>query len=184
VVPDAIAIATEHVSFPVALELAGVRFDREAAAWGKKVRCPFGDTDHEDGGKDPSLRVYARRGWCFACGRSWTAVSLMAAVWGLPRELAAARLLRETGYIPPDYDQLWQQSQRPPEPDRDALEKALKTWCAAQDPAWTARQLDPAVANRLSQCLGLLYLVHTQEECGVWLRACKQAMQPYLKPAP
>lgn len=175
-----VQVANSHVAFPTAARWAGIQFFGEGRERGVKVRCPFGDVEHPDGGRDPALRIYPDHGWCFACQKYYTPVSLLAEVWQVSREDAAVEALRRVGYVPANYAHLWENANRDPEPDRQSLGRALTTWCAANSGGWTKAQYDPAVAQRLSQCLGLLPLVRTEKDCRTWLAACKRAMGPFL----
>lgn len=170
-----IAVANEVIPFPVAARWAGI-----SAGGRAKTYCPFGAVEHIDGGVEQALRVYKDHGWCFAEQRYFSVVTLLAAVWEADREDAAAEALRRYGWKPVDFAHLWEQVSQEPAPDRDALAQALTTWCSAQCPSWRQRQREDRTADKLARCLGLLPLVHTREDCGKWLSACKQAMAPYL----
>jgi hypothetical protein len=162
------------VPFPAAAEWAGI-----PAGGRNKVHCPFG-FEHDDGGAEQALRVYPDHGYCFAEQRYFTVTSFLSAVWEVTREDAAIEALRRWGWRPADYAHLWADAVREREPDRDALRAALDTWCSARAREWKTRQYDPAVADRLARCYGLLPLVRTADDCGKWLAACKSAMLPYL----
>lgn len=137
--------------------------------------------------RTPSGTWVARRhgtvyvtGNCFAEQRFFTVTMLLAAVWEVTRDDAATEALRRYGWKPASYAHLWEGVMQPREPDRDALRAALAIWCSAHCADWDTRQYDDVAAGRLAQCYGLLPLVRTEQECEDWLRACKQAMAPYL----
>lgn len=169
-----VAIADRVIPFPVAARWAGVDAGGRA-----KVHCPFG-FEHDDGGREQALRVYPDHGYCFAQQRFFTVTMLLAAVWEVTRDDAATEALRRYGWKPASYAHLWEGVMQPREPDRDALRAALAIWCSAHCADWDTRQYDDVAAGRLAQCYGLLPLVRTEQECEDWLRACKQAMAPYL----
>jgi hypothetical protein len=172
---ESLASAADRlVPFPTAARLAGVDVGGRA-----KVHCLFW-AEHDDGGREPALRVYDDHGYCFAEQKYFSVTGLLSLAWEVSREDAGARALREIGWRPVSYSHLWDTADRPPEPDRDALRAALHVWCAGRCPDWEQRQFDPAAADRLARCLGLLRLVSTAEDCTKWLAACKQAMAPYL----
>ena len=168
------AAANEVVPFPLAASWAGVDSGGRS-----KCYCPF-PQEHDDGGAEPSLRVYRDHGYCFAEQRYLTVTSLLAAAWEVDPEDAAAKALQRYGWKPADYAHLWEEVSRVPEPDREALAKALVTWCRATCPDWDERQYGDAVSDRLARCLGLLHLVQTGQDCTTWLQACKTALRPYL----
>lgn len=176
-----ITLANEKVPFPVAAGWAGVEVYADPGERGIKTYCPFGAVEHPDGGDEPSLRVYADHGWCFAEDRYLTVVSLLAEVWQVTREDAAAEALQRHGYVPANYAQLFDAADRDPPPDKEALAGALTAWCERTCPDWHRQATDdPVVAHQLATCLGLLPLVHTAEDCETWLGACKQAMAKVL----
>lgn len=144
------------------------------------MHCPLGALEHPDGGAEPAFRVYPDHGWCFACQRYFSPVSLLAVAWELDREDAAAEALRRYGWKPASYAHLWEEAQREPLPDREALAGALTAWCASQCADWRQRQYDQLVSGQLARCLSLLPLVRTRDDCGIWLEACKKAMAHYL----
>ena len=167
-------IADRVIPFPAAARWAGVDAGGRA-----KVHCPFG-FEHDDGGREQALRVYPDHGYCFAEQRYFTVTLLLAAVWEVSREDAAAEALRRYGWKPVGYAHLWTGTVQPREPNRDALRAALATWCSTQCSDWDQRQYEDGPAGRLAKCFGLLPLVHTEQECETWLEACKRAMTPYL----
>jgi hypothetical protein len=181
--PSLVAVANRHVPFPTACRWAGIEFYGEAQERGTKVYCPFGEFEHPDGGREPALRIYPDHGWCFAENRYFSPVSLLADVWRVSRDDAAAQALDKAGYVPADYAHLWEHAQRVPPPDRDALAQALTAFCEGVFPDWRRAQYDdPRVRTQLARCLGLLPLVETEEHCKVWLDACKRAMLQVMPP--
>jgi hypothetical protein len=185
-----IALVNEKVPFPLAARWAGLEvYDDSPGERGIKTYCPFGVVEHPDGGAEPSLRVYADHGWCFAEGRYFSVVSLLAEVWQLDREDAAAEALKRAGYVPASYSHLFEQAGTEPPPDRDALAAALVTWCECwctverhygRPAQWKELQYHPAVSRQLSRCLGLLSLVQAAGDCDIWLSAAKKAMNKVL----
>jgi hypothetical protein len=168
------AVANRVIPFPAAARWAGIDAGGRA-----KAHCPFG-FEHDDGGREKAFRVYGDHGYCFAQQKYFTVTSLLAEVWEMAPEDAAARALREFGWRPASYAHLWADANRPREPDQGALRQALITWCAGHCPDWEKRQYDPRTADRLARCFGLLLRVHCEEDCVKWLAACKQAMARYL----
>ncbi len=172
-----VTLANEAVSFSQAAVWSGITPGGRA-----KVRCPFGH-EHDDGGTEPALRVYDTHGFCFAEQKRFTAVSLLAAVWEVDPEDAAAEALRRAGVKPADYAHLWEQVQQCTAPDRDAMEQALKLWCRMSFPGWSECQYEPLVSEKLSRCLGLLHLCHSELDCRTWLKAAKSIMRTCLSSA-
>jgi hypothetical protein len=170
------------VPFATACRWAGIEFYGEAHERGVKVYCPFGDFEHPDGGREPALRIYHDHGWCFAESRYFSPVSLLAEVWGVSWEDAAARALDKTGYVPEDYRSQWEQVTADPAPDLAALELALDAFCAGRFRDWQTVQYHPVVSRQRAECLGILPLVRTARDCPVWLEACKKAMLQVLPP--
>lgn len=172
-------VANRHVSFPHAVRLAGIGFYGEARERGSVIYCPFGFR-HLDGGVDKAFRVYPDHGYCFAEKRWFSPVGLLAEVWDVSREDAAARVLDMVGYVPADYAHLWKEAVSDPEPDREALSVALTEWCRSQSSDWQTAQYDSRVTDLLSRCIGLLPLVKTESDCRRWLERCKAAMTVVL----
>jgi hypothetical protein len=171
-----IALANEKVPFAQAAAWAGIAVIGETER-GLKVYCPFGSVEHPDGGLEPAMRVYPDHAWCFAESRYFSVVSLLAEVWQVTREEAAAEAMSRSGYKPADYaERFTAAGNREQEPDRDALAAALVTWCEAHVPSWKTAQYEMPVARALSRCLGLLPLVRDSADCETWLTAAKQAM--------
>jgi hypothetical protein len=161
------ALAAEQVPFPVAARWAGLDGgDRDR---GVKVSCP------SCGGRSDA-RLYPTGLWCFSEAKRFGTVSLLALVWKMDRETAAAAALERYGYAPPDAAALLREARRDPGPAREDLADALRIWCAASCPDWTAAQYDHAVSRKLAECNAALPLVTTAEECGEWLERCKVVM--------
>jgi hypothetical protein len=161
-----VRFANQQVPFLTAAWWAGL--DAGERARGMKVTCP-------SCGERGALRVYADHGWCFSEQQYFSPVSLLAEVWEMDEEDAAVRALDKAGYASTGTE-LWVSVLQGAEPARDELATALRTWCAANCPDWTARQYDKAVAGRLAQCLGLLPRVQTERDCRRWLAVCKEVM--------
>lgn len=181
--PNPIAVANEKVPIATACRLLGVDLDDDADR--RKVHCPFGGTDHSDGGIDPAMRIYtdSNHAYCFSCAAHYTPVSLAARGWDLPWRVAALRLLDLVGYRPLNLATAFRAAQQfEPAPDTAALAEALKTYCRRIDPGWSTHQFDSAVAQRLTHCLGLLELVSTGAAVTVWLAGCKEAMRRIIPP--
>lgn len=174
------ALANARVPFVLAAQWAGIEVYGEPGERGIRAWCPFGPVEHPDGGSEAAMRVYSDHGWCFSESRYFSVTSLLAEVWQLEREDAAAEALRRFGYVPADYAHLFAQASAPPLPDRDELAAALVTWCEAQCRSWRQAAYHPGVSRQLSRCLGLLPLVVTGEDCETWLNAAKEAMQEVL----
>lgn len=168
------ALANRVIPFPVAARWAGVDAGGRA-----KTHCPFG-FEHDDGGREQALRVYPDHGYCFAEQRYFSVTSLLAAVWEVSYEDAATEALRRYGWKPASLAHLWEGVSADPAPDLDAMRAALGTWCASQCPQWDQRQYESGTSGRLAQCLGLLSLVRSEQDCEKWLAAAKKAMLPYL----
>jgi hypothetical protein len=120
-------------------------------------------------------------GNCFSCRKYLSAVTLLARHWDMRNPDAAFLALDKIGYVPPGYEELWDEARRGPEPARESLGEALRIWCEANCPGWSARQFEPALAVPLSRCLGLLPSVRTEEECDEWLTRCKRVMGKALE---
>jgi hypothetical protein len=181
---EAARLADSTLTFAEALRMAGVPCYGEGTARGRKIHCPFETVNHEDGGKEPALRVYFRHGYCFACSQRYTVTSLLSEVWQLSEEDAAYKALEKAGYAPPDPARAWEWARRAPEPDRDALARALTAWCEANCPDWASRQYDRMTARRLAEWNDLLPLVKDADDCKTWLDAAKTAMKPWLGTPP
>ncbi len=169
------ATANRLVPFPLAASWAGVGHGDAAERGSAKDWCPFSFL-HLDGGAEKAFRVYQDHGWCFAERRYFTSVSLLAAVWGLEREEAAAEALKRVDHVPVTYAHLWEEVQRPQDPGREFLAGALREWCRGNLPGWESLQYDQAVSARLAACLALLPRVNSADDCQRWLEGCKKAM--------
>lgn len=177
--PGLVALADEKVSIEQALRWAGV------SAWegqGGKLDCPFALTSHPDGGADRALRAYPDgMAWCFACGRGWSPVRLMAEYWDCTRAEAAEKMLKLAGITEPSWQERWSELHQPAPPDREALGEALKIWCARMaGPEWDRVQFQPEVSGPLAACLGLLALVSSSGEAETWFYSCKMVMRRFL----
>lgn len=177
---NVVALADEQVPIATACRMLGVEVPDEGH---RKVHCPFGATDHSDGGLSPALRVYpeTNSAYCFNCSHYYTPVTLTSRALDVPNRAAALHLLDHIGYKPLDFATAWNSArQYEPELDKALLADALKTYCRRIDPAWPARQFDPAVAGVLTRCLSLLDLVTKADEVPLWLAGCKEAMRREL----
>lgn len=168
------AIANERLSFDRAMAWAGAG-SAGTRERGVKTSCP-------SCGEEGALRVYPDHGWCFSEQEFFSPVGLLASVWDMDKDSAAVKVLDRLGYVPAGYAYLWESVQRAPEPALDDLATALRLWCEANCPDWVHRQYDDAVARKLSQCLGALSAVRTEEHCRKWLAVCKTAMRRVLFP--
>jgi hypothetical protein len=149
----------------------------------RKVRCPFGDLYHSDGGVSAAMRIYpqSNTAYCFSCATHFTPVSLAAKAMDVDRRTAALRLLDDIGYRPLSLAAAWSHAlRREPAPDKMLLAEALKTYCRRIDPQWCDRQYEPRVARVLSRCLALLDLVESSGDVQMWLNRCKEAMRQAL----
>lgn len=178
----AVAIANEKVPIAMVCRLLGI----EVPEGGRhKVACPFGLTDHSDGGISPAFRVYfeTNSAYCFNCAHYYTPVTLASRALDLPNRDAAAYLLDHIGYRSFDFATAWHSArQYEPAIDKALLADALKTYCRRIEPAWSSRQFEPTVAALLTRCLSLLDLVTTAESVPLWLARCKEAMERELQP--
>lgn len=177
--PSLIVFADEQVPIESACRLVGMDLP-EDLAYGRNMKmfCPFGDLYHSDGGLEAAMRVYVESNhvFCFAGCGLFGPVALVAHAWDMTRLAAARELLERTGVAGPSRASVWARTQLPDPPDRALLAEALKTFCRRRVPGWATAQFDPAVAERFSACLALLDHVHTDEDAGRWLEACKAAM--------
>lgn len=176
--------ALDTVDIVTACRLIGMDLPADPG-YGKsiKVRCPFGNVYHSDGGAEAAMRVYPDedRVFCFAKCGGYTTVSLAAAAWGLPIREAAIELLERAGVPAPDPAALWDAAcTRETPPDTTLLAEALKTFCARICPDWAHRQFQPDTANLLGRCLALLDLVATSADADRWLARCKHVMTRHL----
>ncbi len=180
-----ITLANEQVSIMLACSLIGMAVP-EDVSYGRsvKVRCPFGEIYHRDGGLDPSFRIYpeSNHAYCFACAMGYSPVWLVAQAWGITARQAAAELLERAGIKPVSLADAWAAVAAPDNlPDVTLLAEALKTYCARIAPTgWAEAQFRPDVAATLSACLDLLDRVATAEDADQWLAGCKEAMSRAL----
>jgi hypothetical protein len=178
-----VTLANEKVSIVTVCRLVGVELFDDVLGHRRKVRCPFGEIYHSDGGLAPAMRIYpeTNSAYCFSCCAYYTPVSLAARAADIDRRTAALQLLDHVGYRPLGLAEQWQQLvQHEMKPDKMLLADALKTYCRRIDPEWMSRQFEPEVAGRLTRCLSLLDLVNTGDDVTMWLKSCKQAMQQAL----
>lgn len=181
--PNVVAVANEKVPIVTVCRLFGVELPDEIGGRSGKVRCPFGEIYHSDGGISPAMRIYpdTNSAYCFSCAAHYTPVSLAARAMDCDQRSAALRLLDRIGYRPMNLAEQWQQASRyQPTPDRALLADALKTYCRRIDVRWPARQFEPPVAAVLTRCLNLLDLVKSGDDVTLWLQGCKQAMRQAL----
>lgn len=149
----------------------------------KKLYCPFGEFSHSDQGDEAAFRVYANHGFCFACWAYYTPVSLYMAKWEVQDEVAAETLLTLAGITPESYQERWEELQKPPEMDYEALREALITRCARYFPDWYRLQYDDVVASYLARCLGLRVAVKDESDARKWLDACSEVMRAVVRRA-
>lgn len=176
-----IGVANAQITITQACYWAGL--DVSDGEGNRKLRCPFGDYSHSDGGAAASFRIYedTNHAFCFACAKYWSPVSLMSDVWDCSRAEAAERMCKKAGVTPPDWKEHWAELQHPLPPDTASLGEALKMWCARQyGPGWSTGQFDSRVADPLAACLGVLSLVTTDDQAGMWLDSSKLLMLPWL----
>ncbi len=181
-----IGLANEQIAITFACQLIGMDIPDDIG-YGRsmKVRCPFGDLYHRDGGVDPSFRIYpdGNSAHCFNCSQSYSPVWLVATAWGITARQAAVELLERAGVTPPvDLADAWQRAaDRRTTPNITLLAEALKTFCArvATEAGvdWEDAQFTPSVAGVLSRCLGLLDHVTDDTGATQWLVACKTIMR-------
>jgi hypothetical protein len=103
--------------------------------------------------------------------------------WDIPPHAAAKELLERVGYRPTSLKDAWAAAVAGdnPAPDPLLLAEALKTYCSRVVPDWDVIQFDPRPAAMLGRCLGLLDLVHTEDEAREWLTGCKTVMRHILR---
>jgi len=145
-----------------------------------KLRCPFGEFYHRDGGVDPSFRIYpdTNSAYCFRCSAYYTPTRLLALKWDCSPTQAAAYLMEHIGAKPLTRAEAWAKAVEISQPPATAqLADALKTFCARVHPTWEVDQFEPDIATVLVTCLELLDRVSTDTDAAAWLAACKTAMQ-------
>ncbi len=181
--PSPVTVANERVSISYACALIGLDLPGEVYGRSVKLRCPFAELYHSDGGAEASFRVYpeSNHAYCFTCATAYSPVWLVAQAWGLTARAAAVELLERAGIKPVHLADAWAHAaQRATAPDAALLAEALKTYCARVHPGWADAQFDPAVAGTLSACLALLDRVGDDVQAQQWLTGCKQAMAAAL----
>lgn len=152
-----------------------------------KTYCPFGQVFHTDGGRTRAFKVYpeSNSAYCFACPKRYDPVSLIATEKDISYRAAAEWILEKKAYVSPDYQTRWDAlTQETVLVDHEALQDALKIACTRMVPDWAARQFEPRVANKLTQCLSIARKVGTEEDGRKWLDMSKQAMRQALNVAP
>ncbi len=180
---SAVRLANRKVPIELACSLAGESVIGLAdQVRSLKIRCPFGELYHDDGGAEPALRVYPgpNNAWCFACGEFFTPVSICAKAWDVQPEAAAIQLLDRIGYKPASYAHHWREVTAPVPPDGHALAQALKFACERMEPDWGNRQAEPLIAEYLARCLGLIPSITSQEDADAWLSTARQVMEGVL----
>lgn len=178
-----IALANKRVPITMSCRIAGTEIpDGLEATKSLKVRCPFGEIYHDDGGAEAAFRVYPgpNNAWCFACGEFYTPVRLAAVAWDVTQEQAAIQLLERINYKPASYAHHWAGLQRPDPPDVAALAQALQFYCGRISPDFDSRRQEERVADFLARCLGLIGRVATEAEAETWLATTKQVMAEIL----
>jgi hypothetical protein len=156
---------------------AGMDVPRGAGG-GHKTHCPFEQFAHPDGGDDPAFRIYGDHAFCFACWQWYSPVTLCAAVWEVPRDLAAARLLDVTGFRPPSWVERFERAAEPDPPDTATLAEALRVFCAGEaGNAWDDIRADSEASSYLATCLGYLNQVTTDAAAVEWLEQAKEVMR-------
>lgn len=179
---ETIQLANERMTITQACRFIGMDLG-DFSFTSAKLYCPFGELMHEDGGRSKSFRVYSdtNSAYCFACVMAYRPVSLVAMDKDVPEVVAAEMILEETGYIAPDFMSRWEAATREEvRVDRDALEEALRTYCARIDPEWEFRQLDPEVVSVFRKCLEASRNVSNEEESRQWLDVTKKVMNKIL----
>ena len=175
-----VEFAISSVPMWAACRLVGMNIPRGLAG-GSKQYCPFGDLWHPDGGYERAFRVYLDHGFCFACWKWWSPPGLCADAWDVTLDVAAARLLDETGLRPPDYLERYDAAAAVPPADHSVLAEALRTWCRGESGSdWEVLRMNPAVGSYLGACLGYLGQVVTEEQAEQWLSLAQQIMRPVL----
>jgi hypothetical protein len=148
-----------------------------------KTYCPFGDMYHSDGGRTRAFKVFEadNSAFCFACGRRFDPVSLIAMERDIPFRKAAEWILEHKGYVAPDYNARWEALEAKQTPvDYEALQSALKIACSRMIPDWAERQFEDRVAAKLAQCMAVSRKVSSNDEGRKWLDMSKTAMRQTL----
>ena len=94
-------IAQARSQVPIVAVLRELGVDIDAApeeGVNRRVYCPFGELNHEDGGRERQMRVYVdNSAWCFECNQRYDPVSLVAINESCRYSDAATRLLDRMG---------------------------------------------------------------------------------------
>jgi len=99
---NVIAQARAQVPIVAVLRELGVEIDAAPEEGvNRRVYCPFGELNHEDGGRERQMRVYVdNSAWCFECNQRYDPVSLIAINESCHYSDAATRLLDRMGGAP------------------------------------------------------------------------------------
>jgi hypothetical protein len=185
---NAVTVANEHVGLVEVTTLIGMETPRELLPGGSiKVRCPFGEFYHADGGHSAAMRLYAdtNSAFCFAGCGYYSVVKLYAHAKDLEPNEAAMELLEKTKKLGLLQDRgAWDRVSQPLDsgvPSSSDLAAALKLYCSRIHPQWDEVQFYEGVSDMLAQCLGLLSNVVTDQDAQNWLRKTKTAMQFILE---
>lgn len=176
-------IANELIGIATACQLIGMSEIDRFITSNVKAYCPFGDVAHSDGGYEKAFRIYpdTNSAYCFACGKAWTPVSLMADARDLTPAEAADVILELSGYVEPTVDSEWDALVNAPVViDRPELAEGLKVYCSRIASDWEERQFEPTVSRVLTSCLELLPAVKTREDVTKWFNATKRVMTSIL----
>lgn len=143
-----------------------------------KVRCPFGDVAHSDGGHEAAMRIYedTNGAWCFMEQKLFTPTLLYALSHDVDEDLAAERLIEQ--YRPElDNKDLWEKLQNwQMEIDLHSLAEALKIYCARISVNWDEVQFEELISSTLLRCLALLDKIQTSMDADLWLVSTKVVM--------
>lgn len=177
-----IRLVNEQVPIVVACRWAGMDIPE---GWdNRKTRCPFGEIAHEDSGREAAWRIYedTNTAFCFACGRAFAPVSLMAEIWDCTKAEAAEKMAVMAGIVEPTWREQWAALHEPRPVDRTSLAEALKQFCLrVRGPSWEYDQFEPYFSGPLADCLGVLISVTTDREAAEWLDGCKQIMESVIR---
>lgn len=181
---SAITVANERASVAGVLRWLGVELPEDfSIERSLKIQCPFGATDHSDGGVSPAMRLYpdTNSAYCFSCTQYFSPVSLVAKALDVTNSVAAERILQHIGHRPADLAEQWKNAvEFEPAPDKSLMADALKTFCRRVEQNWAQRQFEPKVAAALTRCLTLLDMVRTADDVTLWLTKSKRVMQRAL----
>src|ERR1044072_7568207 len=107
-----VGLANEQVAITAACRQIGMDLPDDIG-YGRsvKLRCPFGDLYHRDGGAEASFRVYpdSNSASCFNCATTYTPPRLLAQAWGITARAAAVELLERAGIKPVSLAHAWAQ---------------------------------------------------------------------------